>query len=84
VVKGEREGVSSSTCYSSAVTHLSNSNPTADFPRRPVDPHNLTHAHPLIQDNTSGKFDKVEQVKYVRRLPGHVLARFFKIDSGSA
>ena len=73
-----------STSYSSAVVHLNDTNPSTDFPQRPIDPYNPAHPHPLIQRNTSSKIDKVEQVERARRLSSHLLICFLEIDSGSA
>jgi hypothetical protein len=70
-----------STFYSPAVIHLNNASPTADVPRRSIDPHSPTHAHPLIRSDASSEVDKVERVP---RLPGHPLVRFLEIDSRSA
>jgi hypothetical protein len=66
------------------VINLINSNVTADFPRRPIEPCHPSYAHPLIQSDASGEVDKVEQLVRVRRLLGHFLVGFPVIDSRSA
>ena len=70
----------SSTFYLSAVINLNDANPTANFSRHQVDPHNPTHAHPLIQSDVSSGNDQVE---HVRRLPRHPLVGFLEIVSRS-
>jgi hypothetical protein len=72
------------TCYPLAVIHLNNTNPTADFSQRAIDPHNPTHVHPLTQGDTSGEVDKVEQIEHNHHLPGHIVVCALKIDSRSA
>ena len=66
----------------SVVINLHNGNPTANFPRRPIDPHNPTRAHPLIQGDASSKADDVKQVGHVRRLPRHLLIECHETSSG--
>jgi hypothetical protein len=58
-----------------------NANPTADFPRRPADPHNPVCSS--IQSDTPSQADKGERVEYVRRLPVRLLVRFLEVDSRS-
>ena len=82
---GKREGRKNSVpsmFYSSAAISLNNTNSTADFPRRPADPHNT--ACSSIQSDTPSQVDKGEHVEYVRRLPVHLLVRFLEVDSRSA
>jgi hypothetical protein len=78
-VKGGGEGIAMSsfllTFYLSAVINFNNTNPTGNFPRRPIDPCNLAHAYPLIRNGTSSDVDEVEQVERVRRLPAHLFSK---------
>jgi hypothetical protein len=82
--RNEGEKRETSTFYLSAAINLNNANPTVYPPRRPIDQHNPTHAHPLIQRVTSSEIDQVLQVEHVRRRSGHLLVHFLEIDTRSA
>ena len=43
--------------------------PTANFPRRPTDPHGPSYVH-LETGDASSEVDEVEQVVHIRHLPG--------------
>jgi hypothetical protein len=66
---------SPSTFYTSATIHLNDANPTADFPRSPINSHNPTHPHPSTQRDAPSEVGEVEQVERVRRFPAHLLVR---------
>ena len=82
--RNEGEKGETSTFYLSAAINLNNANPTVGPARRPIDPHNPTHPHPLVQRVTSSEIDQVLQDDHVRRRPGHLLVHFLEIDTRSA
>jgi hypothetical protein len=83
--KRGREGITVSSLppilYSLVEISLNNANSTADFPRRPADPHNPTCS--LKQSNAPSQVDEVEQVGHVRRLSARLLIHFLETNPES-